>query len=706
MAIIGKIRNHTWLILVLLALALAAFLLMDVSTGRWGGNASALTMGKVAGEKIEYPEFQRAEQALYSRSNDSYASRASLWNFMVENAIIDKQSEELGLAVTEDEMQELQFGANLSPVIQNNFKDQQTNQVNRKLLQQYKQLLDEDKDVDPGIKAFWEEQGKQVRKTELQKKYFSMISKGMYTPKWQAEVINNFNNEKVAFNYVKAPFDNISDNDVTVSDEDVKSYISKHAKEYTEEEETRVIDYVMINVIPTKEDSTYWLNEISNTVNSFKTDTKDSLFAVNNGGAYINYYSKADELGETLKNAVADMEVGQVYGPYYESNAYVAAKLIDTRVVADTAQARHILKRVDFNNPQSLESAKLFIDSLKTLFVNGTESFDSLAIKNSDDKGSGFKGGDLGKFTQGAMVPEFNNAVFLDGKKGGLYVVTSQFGIHLIEVTDLIYNNQDSKYKLAYIRTPIIPTQETQNAAEDAAGQIIAANSGLAGLEEAAKNIPNATFASSKALKINDYFISAEMSSGETTRSMIKWAFDSHTNVGNVSPEIYSYLDKVNYFDKAYVVIGLKSITPPGLQTPETVGDNVRILVRNEKKGEKLQSQMTSQDLDALASQFNTTVATASNVNFNSGYIPDVGSEPKLVADVFKKDVGSTTNPIIGTTGVYVAKVTSKTPDSTTANLADIQKNTNNSYRGSINYKMMNALKEIYKPEDFRNKFF
>jgi len=491
-----------------------------------------------------------------------------------------------------------------------------------------------------------------------------------------------------------------------VSDEDVKSYISKHAKEYTEEEETRVIDYVMINVIPTKEDSTYWLNEISNTVNSFKTDTKDSLFAVNNGGAYINYYSKADELGETLKNAVADMEVGQVYGPYYESNAYVAAKLIDTRVVADTAQARHILKRVDFNNPQSLESAKLFIDSLKTLFVNGTESFDSLAIKNSDDKGSGFKGGDLGKFTQGAMVPEFNNAVFLDGKKGGLYVVTSQFGIHLIEVTDLIYNNQDSKYKLAYIRTPIIPTQETQNAAEDAAGQIIAANSGLAGLEEAAKNIPNATFASSKALKINDYFISAEMSSGETTRSMIKWAFDSHTNVGNVSPEIYSYLDKVNYFDKAYVVIGLKSITPPGLQTPETAGDNVRILVRNEKKGEKLKSQMTSQDLEALASQFNTTVATASNVNFNSGYIPDVGSEPKLVADVFKKDVGSTTNPIIGTTGVYVAKVTSKTPDSTTANLADIQKNTNNSYRGSINYKMMNALKEIYKPEDFRNKFF
>ena len=96
----------------------------------------------------------------------------------------------------------------------------------------------------------------------------------------------------------------------------------------------------------------------------------------------------------------------------------------------DSVKARHILLPTTAGVDKALATA----DSIKKLIAAG-KSFADLAKMYSIDKGSAEKGGELGTFGRGTMVPVFEEAVF-NGKKGDIKIVTSQFGVHLIEIED------------------------------------------------------------------------------------------------------------------------------------------------------------------------------------------------------------------------------------------------------------------------------
>jgi peptidyl-prolyl cis-trans isomerase C len=80
------------------------------------------------------------------------------------------------------------------------------------------------------------------------------------------------------------------------------------------------------------------------------------------------------------------------------------------------------------------EQAKAKAEDLRKQIVAGTAKFEDLAQKESDDVGSGSRGGDLGEFNRGQMVPEFEKAAF-EAKVGDITpVVRTQFGYHIIKV--------------------------------------------------------------------------------------------------------------------------------------------------------------------------------------------------------------------------------------------------------------------------------
>jgi peptidyl-prolyl cis-trans isomerase C len=82
------------------------------------------------------------------------------------------------------------------------------------------------------------------------------------------------------------------------------------------------------------------------------------------------------------------------------------------------------------------EQAKAKADDLRKQIVAGTAKFEDLAQKESDDVGSGSRGGDLGEFARGQMVPEFEKAAF-EAKPGDVTpVVRTQFGYHIIKVDE------------------------------------------------------------------------------------------------------------------------------------------------------------------------------------------------------------------------------------------------------------------------------
>lgn len=709
MALIGKIRKNFWFVLLVLGLALAAFILMDMtSAGNRGGMGPQQVVGEVAGTKIDYQDFQKVEQALYSGNSDNFAAKSGVWNYLVEKAIVDQQAEKAGISISREELMDLQFGTNLSPVIQNNFRNQQTGQVDMQSILSFKQRIEtEGDDLDPNFRLFWSEQEKSIKKTAKQDKLTSMVAKALYTPSFFVEANEKNANATVSFDYVKIPFDQIADGEVSLTDADISAYIKENSAQYMSKEETRTIAYAVKNVYPTPADSAKWKTQMEALADQFaqKAPADDSLFVVSNQGVYGFIFNTADQLKGSLVDQAPSMEVGDVHGPYIDNGFYMVAKLIDKQVLPDSVSARHILRGVAGGDPTQLVAAEAYIDSLENLIRTGRESFADLATANSQDPGSATDGGDLGTFAQGAMVPAFNDAAFIDSKEGGLYKVSTQFGVHLIQVNKRIFNNRDPKYKFAYIRTPITPSQTTQDNVQDEVTEIIDSARDYEALAAAINGRSDMSLETAPAVKKNDYSF-ATFGSGITSRDIIKWAFEEDTQINEVSPSIYTYTDKVNYFNSQYVVVVLKSVTPPGLPTADAVRGQVELAATNWKKGEILANKITGSDLNAIASQYSATVENAANAKFSSNSVAGIGNEPKVLAAAFGQQEGQVSAPIRGNNGVYLVKTTTLTEGSVVGNIPTVRRTLTSTNRSRAPFSLINALKEKFRAEDNRSKYF
>jgi len=707
MALIGKIRNNFWFVLLLLGLALAAFVIMDMmNAGNQGGLGPKQIIGEVAGEKIDYRDFQKAEQALYSGGTDTYAGRSSAWEYLKEKAIIDNQASNLGIDVSVDELMDLQFGSRLSPVIQSVYRNPQTGQVDMQSLLGVKQALENGDPLNRDFELRWEQLQKQIIKTAKQEKINALVSKSIFTPTFLAENTGKRTSTQATFDYVKVPFDNIEDDEVKVSDADIDTYIKENAFRYENDEETRTISYAVLDVIATSKDSANIKAELASRVATFKSksnSTEDSLYTINNEGVYFPFHQKSDDLNGPLKDAVSTLNVGDVYGPYLDQGAYWITKLVDKAVLPDSVEASHILRSA--TTEESFAAAKTYIDSLRNLIETRKANFADMATEHSQDPGSKANGGDLGTFVQGTMVPPFNKAAFVGSREGGLYTVRTQFGYHLINVKKRIFENRDPKYKVAIIRSLIVPSEETQNAVYEDADEIVTANRSIEALKTTLDGKANISFETAAPVKANDYLF-ANLGGGETSREIVRWAFDADSNVGEVSPSIYTYTDQVNYYNNKYVLAGLKSVNSAGLPKGADMRSSLETLVMNQKKGEVIKGKVSGSDLGAIASSFGASVETAENVAFTAGGVTGLGNEPKVLAAAFGQGEGDVSAPIIGNNGVYIVKTRTKTEGTVPGNVIAQKSTMNSTNRSRVGFSLLNALKEKFKGTDNRSKFF
>ncbi len=707
MALIGKIRKNFWFVLLLLGFALAAFVIMDMTgAGGQGGAVSNLTIGEVAGEKIDYRDFQQTESNYFRNTGtDVFSTRNSIWDFYVEKAVLNKEAEVLGLNVSRDELMDLQFGANPSPVIQQNWRNPQTGQLDVANLQQIKTTIETNQEMNPGFRAYWAEQEKQIIKERIQNKLNTIVSKGIFTPTWMAEEHFKADNDKVDFAFVKIPFDQIPGDDIEVTDADINSYLASKRSEYEVDEETRTIDYAEFEVLPTSEDTANILERANLLKDEFIRTNNDSLFTVNNSGVYTDIYFRADQISEVISEDFSSTPIGETYGPYIESGNYIVLKILDRKVIPDTVEARHILRSADPTNATQVEQAQAFIDSLDNLISRGVATFDSLAIKHSQDPGSGALGGDLGKFQQGRMVGPFNEVCFVTGQKRKRYSVKTQFGIHLIEIMDQIYNDREDKFKVASIGVPIVPSEETQDVIYDEVTELISENNTIEDLRTAIESMDGIQLKKSAPFKINDFRID-NLASGQTSREIIRWAFDPIVEPGDVSPDVFTYTDPVNFFNAKYVIASLNNIIPRGLPSADAVRSDVEVLVRNQKKGQIFIDQLSVTSLEAIAAANEVEVDTASEISFNTSFVPGLGNEPNVVSLAFDLDVQAISQPILGSSGVFIIQPLSRDAATEATNIPFIQRNVSNTTRSQVTFKLIRSLVDKAKIEDNRFTFF
>ncbi|TNE49774.1 MAG: hypothetical protein EP344_17835 [Bacteroidetes bacterium] len=704
MALIGTIRKNGWILIVSMILALGGFILMDVISNAQRYSAGDVnTLGEVNGQEIKRTEFDNYEKLIYTNpQGNTYQIRQQVWTYFVEKALVEQEAEALGLGVSKDELIDLQFGNNLSPIIAERFRGQD-GQPNRATLSSIKAAIDQGSFTDPVNRSYWAVQEQEVVKQRLQDKITAMVTKGIYTPAWQAEMAFKENNQRLDFAYVRVPYEKVLDSDVELTDADYEAYLEENPHLYDQPEETRVVDFVIFDVFPTSADSAAARGNAERMREGLEAAENDSTYVVSNNGVVDGSYRKKDALPAAVADSMMSLPIGTILGPFQDQGAWNVAKILGRKVIPDSVRARHILLR------EATPANEQRTDSLIALLKSGAVSFDSLAIKNSQDTGSGAKGGDLGYFGEGAMVPEFNEICFYQGEQGKYYKVATQFGWHIVEITGKKFINSETGVRAAYLVQPIEPSTNTQQTVKDKALTLIQQAKTAEDLysQVGQLNLPVQT---TQPLKANDYSINA-LGVGDDAREIVRWAYEKNTKANSVSQEVFSFRDpNGGYFDAKYVVTALKRITPAGKATVASLKGDARaeLEVRNRKKGavisEKLQS---ASNLQAAAEQWAVTVDTTTNASLLQTYVPNGGSEPRVVGTAFGMEKGAVSAPVIGSTGVYIVQpLTDKTDPAMPADLTLFRRQVNSSANSNIRMNLMTSWKKQVELNDYRSRFF
>jgi peptidyl-prolyl cis-trans isomerase D len=686
MITLEKIRNRSGLLLFVIGFALLAFILTDLLSSQNGGSAPTdMVVGTVADEEIDFQSFEQRVQQTFetqklSNPNIDIAQiRNSVWNQVVRETIYNSQFSDLGLEVSAAEIFEMVQGENPYETVKQAFSDPQTGQFDRsRLLQFLKEDINNDETGQ--AKSQWLNFEKAIRNERQNNKYNAMVSKGLFVSDWKAKSDKDSQSEIRNASYVQIPFTTIPDSLVDLSDDDLKSYIRENSEEY-QQDASREIEYVVFNVAPSQEDRDDAYNWIEDIKTDFANSDDDEQFTRKNSDVFnrVLYVSESD-LQDNVKS-LTTAEKGTVAGPFTQSSSLLRlAKLVDVSSRPDSVEARHILI--------SGANAEERIDSIKSLIKSG-QSFADLATEFSEDRGSAANGGDLEWFAEGVMVAEFNEACF-SANKGDLTVVNSQFGTHLIEVTD--QSSKSKKYKVAYLDRMVEYSNATYQKAFASAGKFAAENSNYDEFNESASN-QNLTKRLADGLLANTINIPGL----ESPRELVKWAYDA--KIGDVS-DVFEFNNKI-------VVASLISIKDEGLVDLEDVRSSVEPIVLNAKKAEMLLEDLSQYStLQKIESNYGVTTKSAEGLLFSNTQVPTLGNEPGFIGAVFALAEGETSDAFTTSRGVCMVNVDKVISSPSSSDFSGAKNSLISNLQSRSSFQVYQALLELADVQDNRANFY
>jgi peptidyl-prolyl cis-trans isomerase D len=696
MSAIGFLRDRMGKILaIVIGGALFLFILsIALQSGGSFFRDDNTTLGEVNGQKIAYADFntkveqneaQFKQQGPVSPQITSYVQETT-WNQMVAEAVLQKEVDKLGLQVGDDELNSMITGNSPNQQIIQAFTDPKTGQFDKARLNNFIQQLPK---LAPDIKAQWETFVNELANQKLSEKYISLVSNGLYVNSLEAKDEYQNKNKLANFKYVMLNYTSIPDSKVTLSDDDYKSYYDDHKTEFNNPNELRSFDYVNFSAAPSKDDSAAVKKQAEKMAIDFKASTNDSLFVqINAQNKTELTYKKKGRLGNPkLDSVMFSSPNGFVYGPYLANGSYNIAKLVDSRTEPDSVKARHIL--IDAKTI-GLEKATKKADSLKKL-IEGGASFADLAKKFSID-GSAAKGGDLGTFGRGQMVAPFDNAAF-SGKKGDLKVVTTQYGVHLIEIQDV--KGSSKVAEVAVVDLPLKASSETQTTTYTKAQQF------LAGLtkDNFDEQIKKAGLKKQTAADVSG--TAASVAGIASARDLVRWAFSGEK--GDLTDKVYIEGDQ-------YIVAQLNGIKPKGTLSLEDVKKQIKPMVTNIVKGKQLSDKLQAAEngattIDQVAQKAGATVMPLQNMVFANPVIPGSSAEYKLVGTIFGSKPNKLSKPVAGTQGVYVFVLDSFTNPPPLTDALHIKQQLAQALSQRTDQQVFDALKDKATVKDNRSKF-
>lgn len=703
MAVIGKIRKRSGLLVVVIGVALAAFVLGDFATG--GGGRPEMNVGTVDGEDINIQDFNRKydqnveatrQQSQNERmtQDELFRLRDNTWNQMLEELIMGNEYEELGLTVTAEELFDQIQGSNPHPAVIQNFTNPETGQFDRELVLNYLQNLNE---MPQASRDQWLVFERYVKEDRLRTKYQNLITKAHYLPTALAKQAYDSKNTKADVELLTVRYSTVADTLVEPTEADYKAFYEKRKNSY-DRPAMRDIEFVSFEVKPSPKDNEDARNYVNSLKDEFTRTNKIASFVnANSDVRYDSTWKSSTEVPANIEAVMFENEPGFVYGPYFEQSAYKLARLVDVTERPDSLKASHIL--ISYANAMRSEQsrtkaeAQKLADSLLSLVQKDGKRMTELAITFSDDPSSQQNNGDLGWFKDGQMVPQFNQFV-LNNKVGTVGMVETDFGFHIIDVTGK--QEPVKKVRIALIIHEVTPSTETYQNVFAEASRFATNNKTREQFDEAI-----ADQGLNKRLAPNLRSNSNRITGIENPRQIVRWAFEEDTKVDAVST--------IFDLDNMYVIAVLTKATEKGIQSLEDIKEMIKPQVVNVKKGEYLAEKMNAlgNDWTKIEAEMLTETQEIADLTFDSRSLQGFGQESRVIGTVFTMEKGEVSKPIIGNAGVFLVKVTDMKAATETDSYDRIQRDFSVAFSNSVrNNAAYRAIEKETDIEDNRLMFY
>lgn len=655
--VMNKLRDKMPVIIIVVIVAFLATIVFEWGMNLMGLREDRMLFAKVNGEEITYQQFEQAveQQAAQMRQQNNGKDideaqmqqiRDQVWNGLITQTITKEAMRKYNITVSDKEILDWIYNRpeQLPDPIKRNFMDS-TGVFNVGFYQQALGMKTKE------ATQFWTQVEGYLREVLQSEKLQAVLTAGVRVT--EADVLQKYKDDKIFANisYTGLDFSMITDTSMNnPSNEEMKKYYDAHKEDFKVDESVK-FKYVVFSDAATAEDTAAAQKYLEVLIKDLKTATLEDSSLIrlvndNSVSPFSDTYQKPNAFGSDATKFLFSAKPGDVSDIIIGNDGYKVIRLIDSKEGEDTyVNASHILVNFGTDTAAAKKKAE---DIFKR--VKAGEDINTLAQQLSDEPSAKTQKGDLGWFTKGAMVKEFEEAS-MNAKDGEIVgPVKTQFGFHIIQVK----GKSKKEFKVAEIKKTVTAGARTKDIAKKKAESFYLDVDKGANIDTLAKQLNMVCTTTPDVLK--DGFIPG---AGQN-KKLMKLALESRPKKVFEPVKIQG----------GYGVYELIEKTPAGYRNFDSIKTTmIKPKVVEQKKfavlkqmATDLRAKIQNNDIKSLSTLTPPSVVETADSVSVSKPAPKIGQDFAVSDAIFSLKQGEISQPVKGSKGYYLIQLNNVTP--------------------------------------------
>ena len=706
MAVLGQIRQRSFFLIIVIGMALFAFVISGVFTNNLGNSSPSDPVAVVNDKEVDIELFRfNVEQTERNYNYSTLQAVSAVWDQTIRSTIFNQEYEILGIDAGKAQLEEI-ISSNNAFLNDSRF----LNQSGFFDFGLFTNFIISMKINNPEGYENWKSQEANLIALAKEKIYLDLIRASAVFTDSEGKDAYHMENDQVSIEYVQLPYSLIPDSIISISDREIKQYIFDNSDKF-KREPTKAIRYVLFNEEATEEDilnqrtflesiidnKTEYndVSKLNDTIIGFKEVHEVSDFVAQYSSiGFDSIYKPKGQLSSEYAEILFNLSEREVFGPYKDGNDLKITRIMD-RKKGGSIRASHILiaykeaTRANSSVVRNKNEAKKKANNLFRRIRRNPKLFEELVKDNSDGQ-SNVLGGDLGFFQEGYMAQKFYD--FANKNRiGKIGLVETEFGFHIIKIKE----KQDIVLTADIIQ-PIIPSESTSNDLFKSA-TIFEMEAIKADINEFEK------IAESQKLNVKpvDYVnvLDDNLPGLPQQRQIVQWAFTSDSDVGDIK--------KFNLSSGGYAVVQITKARDKDIAQINEVRSDVFDKLKNEKKAKVLNNKYTElSSLEELSQKSNNEIQSASALTQLNAVLAGAGQEPYVIGAAFSLNINQTSDLINGLSGLYKIRLINKNFAIDLENYSAYSNTLRIAENSRINVAIYEALKSSASIEDNRSLYY